>query len=90
MLQTGDVLPLNTDVDGKLEIFAGDILKFYGKPGVRNKKVSVKITDVVRGRKRNDDMLSQAEIDALLNGVDLDDGPSVPEYEAQLKRSSSF
>jgi flagellar motor switch protein FliM len=48
MLQTGDVLPLNTDVDGKLEIFAGDILKFYAKPGVRNKKVSVKITDVVR------------------------------------------
>jgi len=31
------------------------------------------------------DMLSQAEIDALLNGVDLDDGPSVPEYEAQAE-----
>lgn len=47
-LSVGDVVPLNTDVDGKLEIFAGDILKFYAKPGVRNKKVSVKITDILR------------------------------------------
>jgi flagellar motor switch protein FliN/FliY len=29
------------------------------------------------------DMLSQAEIDALLNGVDLDDGPSLPESEVK-------
>lgn len=48
MLQAGDVLPLNSSINGTLEIFAGDNLKFYAKPGVRNKKVSVKITDVVR------------------------------------------
>lgn len=47
-LQSGDVLPLNTSIDGKLEVFAGDILKFYAKPGVRKNKAAVKITDVVR------------------------------------------
>ena len=48
MLQSGDVLPLNSSIDGKLEVFAGEILKFYAKPGVRKSKVSVKVTDVVR------------------------------------------
>jgi flagellar motor switch protein FliM len=48
MLQEGDVLPLNTSIDGKLEVYAGDILKFCGKPGVRNKRSAVKITDIIR------------------------------------------
>lgn len=48
MLQQGDVLPLGTDVEGKIEVVVGNMLKFYGKPGARNKKVAVKITDVVR------------------------------------------
>ncbi|MCX7772509.1 MAG: flagellar motor switch protein FliM [Clostridia bacterium] len=48
MLQQGDVLPLNSDVNGKIEVMVGDMLKFYGKPGVRNKKVAVKVTDVIR------------------------------------------
>lgn len=48
MLQQGDVLPLNTDVDGKIEVIVGNKLKFYGKPGARNKKVAVKITDIIR------------------------------------------
>lgn len=48
MLQPGDVLPLDTYVDGKIEVVVGNKLKFYGKPGARNKKVAVKITDVVR------------------------------------------
>ena len=48
MLQEGDVLMLNTGINGKLEVYAGDILKFYGKPGVRNKKNAVKITEIVR------------------------------------------
>ncbi len=47
-LQEGDVLTLNTDIDGKVEVLVGDILKFLGIPGVRNKKLSVKITDVVK------------------------------------------
>lgn len=48
MLQQGDVLPLGTDVDGKVEVIVGNLLKFYGKPGARNKKVAVKVTDVIR------------------------------------------
>jgi flagellar motor switch protein FliM len=48
MLQQGDVLPLNTDVDGKIEVIVGNMLKFYGKPGARNKKVAVKVTDILR------------------------------------------
>jgi len=48
MLQEGDVLMLNTNINGKLEVYTGDILKFYGKPGVRNKKNAVKITEIVR------------------------------------------
>jgi flagellar motor switch protein FliM len=47
MLQQGDVLPLNTDVDGKIELIVGNMLKYYGKPGARNKKVAVKITDII-------------------------------------------
>ncbi|NLX63694.1 MAG: flagellar motor switch protein FliM [Clostridiaceae bacterium] len=48
MLQQGDVLTLNTDVNGKIEVMVGDMLKFYGKPGARNKRMAVKITDIVR------------------------------------------
>lgn len=48
MLQQGDVLPLNTNVDGKIEVIVGDKVKFYGNPGARNKKVAVKVTDIIR------------------------------------------
>lgn len=48
MLQEGDVLQLDTNIDGKLEVYTGNILKFYAKPGVRNKKTAIKITDIVR------------------------------------------
>ncbi|MCX8130315.1 MAG: flagellar motor switch protein FliM [Clostridia bacterium] len=47
-LQPGDVMPLDTSVNGELEIMVGDLLKFYAKPGVKKNKVSVKITEVVR------------------------------------------
>jgi flagellar motor switch protein FliM len=48
MLQQGDVISLNTPVDGKAEVIVGKISKFYGKPGVRNKKLAIKITDIIR------------------------------------------
>lgn len=51
-LQPGDVIPLDTNVNGNLEIMVGDLLKFYGKPGVKKNKVAVKVTEVVR---REDD-----------------------------------
>lgn len=47
-LQVGDVLPLNTPVDGDVEVMVGALHKFNGKPGVRNNKSSVKITEIIR------------------------------------------
>ncbi|RCX15522.1 flagellar motor switch protein FliM [Anaerobacterium chartisolvens] len=47
-LQPGDVLPLDSAVNGNLEVLVGDLLKFYAKPGVRKNKTAVKITDVVK------------------------------------------
>lgn len=44
----GDVLPLNTPVDGDVEVMVGALHKFNGKPGVRNNKSSVKITEIIR------------------------------------------
>lgn len=46
MLQAGDVLQLETHVDGELDVLVGDLHKFKAKPGVRNKKVALKITEV--------------------------------------------
>lgn len=51
-LHIGDVIPLNTSVDSDLKIYIGSLLKFYGKPGLRNKKVAVKVTKV---EKKGDD-----------------------------------
>ena len=47
-LQVGDVLPLNTPVDGEMEVMVGELHKFYAKPGVKNKKTALKITQVIR------------------------------------------
>lgn len=47
-LQSGDVIPLDSHVNGNLEVLVGDLLKFYAKPGVRNNKVSAKVTEVVK------------------------------------------
>jgi len=46
-LQTGDVLSLRTPVDGEMEVMVGDLHKFNAKPGVKNKKTAVKITQVI-------------------------------------------
>lgn len=46
MLQAGDVMPLDTHVDAELDVLVGDLHKFRAKPGVRNKKVALKITEV--------------------------------------------
>jgi flagellar motor switch protein FliM len=51
-LQAGDVLPLNTNVNGDMEVMVGELHKFNAKPGVKNKRTAVKITEVIR---RSDD-----------------------------------
>lgn len=47
-LQAGDVIPLETSVNGDLEVLVGDLPKFHAKPGVKKNKVAVKITEVMR------------------------------------------
>jgi len=47
-LQIGDVISLDTSVNGDLEVLVGDLMKFYAKPGVKKNRLSVKITEVVR------------------------------------------
>ncbi|AGC67596.1 flagellar motor switch protein FliM [Thermoclostridium stercorarium subsp. stercorarium DSM 8532] len=47
-LQVGDVLQLDTRVDGDIQVLVGPLHKFNGKPGVKNKKIAVKVTGVVR------------------------------------------
>lgn len=47
-LQVGDVIPLDSKVNGNLEILVGDMLKFYGSPGVKKNKIALKINDVIR------------------------------------------
>ncbi|TYQ13168.1 UNVERIFIED_CONTAM: flagellar motor switch protein FliM [Acetivibrio alkalicellulosi] len=46
-LQPGDVIPLDTNVDNNLEVLVGELLKFYGTPGVKKNKVAIKVTEVV-------------------------------------------
>lgn len=47
-LQMGDVIPLDSGINDHLDILVGDLLKFYGKPGVKKNRVSIKITEVLR------------------------------------------
>lgn len=47
-LQPGDVLPLDTGLEGNLEILVGDLLKFRGTPGVKKNKVAIKVTEVLK------------------------------------------
>lgn len=47
-LQIGDVIPLETGVNGDLEVLVGDLPKFYAKPGVKKNRIAVKISEVIR------------------------------------------
>lgn len=47
-LQAGDVLQLDTNVNGDMEVYAGEILKFLAKPGVRRNKIALKITEIIK------------------------------------------
>lgn len=47
-LQEGDVISLNTGIDGKVEVMVGNMVKFLGKPGAHSKKYAIKLTDVIR------------------------------------------
>jgi flagellar motor switch protein FliM len=42
-LQQGDVIQLNSKISNSVKICVGDIVKFYGAPGVINDRVAIKI-----------------------------------------------
>ncbi len=48
-LQKGDVIQLDSTLNSELDILVGNMLKFRGKPGVKSNKVSVKVTEIIRG-----------------------------------------
>lgn len=47
-LKVGDTLVLDTEVNGKIDLLVEDKVKFRGKPAVRNRKLVISITDVVK------------------------------------------
>ena len=48
MLQPGDVIRVDTDVDSELDVYVGNIRKFTGLPGYSKDKFAMKITSVIR------------------------------------------
>lgn len=46
-LQVGDIITLDKNIRDKMAVIVGKDTKYLGNPGVRNKKYSVKITDIV-------------------------------------------
>ncbi len=46
-LRPGDVVILDKLVEDPFELYVGNELKFYGKPGIKNKKIALRITDTV-------------------------------------------
>ena len=46
-LQVGDVIPLDTKVNGELKVLVGDLEKFTAMPGVKKNKLAVKILRVI-------------------------------------------
>ncbi len=47
-LQPGDVVLLDTSINGDLEVLVGDIHKFNAKPGVKKNRVCAKVTEIIR------------------------------------------
>ena len=47
-LQVGDVIKLDSYINSDLEVLAGNLLKFYGKPGIHRKQNAVQITSIER------------------------------------------
>lgn len=53
MLDVGDVIELNQQIDHPLTIKTGGIPKFLGQPGVTNKKIAIQVLETIKGG--NDD-----------------------------------
>lgn len=46
-LMPGDVIPLDTNVNGDIKVMVGDIDKFVGRVGMKKNKVAMKITGII-------------------------------------------
>lgn len=46
-LQIGDVITLDSYVNSDFQVMVGDLLKFYGKPGISRGKNAIQITSVI-------------------------------------------
>jgi flagellar motor switch protein FliM len=55
MLDIGDVIELNKQIEQPLIIKVGDIPKFIGQPGKVNKKLAIQVLDIVKGGDDNDE-----------------------------------
>lgn len=52
-IQPGDVIQLDTRVNDDMKVFIGDLYKFKARPGVKNKRMAIKITGVIREEEEN-------------------------------------
>lgn len=48
-LHIGDVIALDNHVNEDVKIYINKELKYYGKPGIKKKKIAVKISSIIRG-----------------------------------------
>ncbi|MBY0120686.1 flagellar motor switch protein FliM [Bacillus sp. S/N-304-OC-R1] len=55
MLDIGDVIELNKQIDQPLLVKVGDIPKFLGQPGKVNKKLAIQVLDIVKGGEDDDE-----------------------------------
>ena len=47
-LQVGDVIALNTNIKSELPIFIDGVKRYKARPGTKNKKLAVRITETIR------------------------------------------
>ena len=47
-LQIGDIIKLDTKTDDELEVYTGNIKKFYALPGAASDSYAVRVTSVIR------------------------------------------
>lgn len=47
-LQVGDVIALNTNIKSELPVFIDGVKRYKARPGTKNKKMAIKITETIR------------------------------------------
>ena len=47
-LQAGDVIALNTNIKSELPVFIDGVKRYRARPGTKNKKLAIRITETIR------------------------------------------